>query len=691
MTSNPPPAPPGLAAKRLPIAVSLFVLAACGAAAAIVLTVRYQSGALYNPVFYWVLALLMTGVIGGLMALVYEPQEVTESEKLRVILLAVGGAAGFATFVLGLLLPWTNYSEVLAAGRASWRANPSALVWTGAATLGGLVLMFASLQLARGAERASGAMRRLLYGSNAVFGTLLLVGILGLVNVLSFIPVWPFNVSARTLDATGGGTYSLEPATRNFLADLKEPVTAYVIIPENDLVGQDVKTLLENFRTITPQLTWKSVSRDRDREEIVKLKRQYTLPDTLGVLLLYGTGASTAYDFVKYEDLFRDARGRRGEPVSYVFVGEDALMKSLRYLSEGKTHPVVYFTQGEGEMDLGSGAARGRRGEEGLSDLRSRLEQGNYTVKPLEFGPTTRAVPADASVVIVARPTRPFSAEAVKALHDYMSGAGGKKGRLVVLLDVVIENGRMVQTGLEPLLAEYNVKVGNGRIISLRNEGARLEAVANPNSNNPVAEAFTPTSDQFIFFRFDGARTVSPLAPQNPARPMGGAYNVSELLLVPPALWVFEETDLNKEPTALAAALRKDREEANRRISQRPLSVAVTVSEGGRNPLQNIPGHEGLNTGKETPRMVVFGDAGWVSNDALNEQGGRVNYSLFASCLAWLRERPEVGKQAESKERKEYSLNVPGLAITRIEYLPLPLMVLGVVGLGVGVWAVRRR
>ena len=40
--------------------------------------------------------------------------------------------------------------------------------------------------------------------------------------------------------------------------------------------------------------------------------------------------------------------------------------------------------------------------------------------------------------------------EAIKALRDYMSGTGGKKGRLIVLMDVVAANGQMVQTGLEP-------------------------------------------------------------------------------------------------------------------------------------------------------------------------------------------------------------------------------------------------
>ncbi len=647
------------------------------------------TGATARPRFYWLVALFVIAVAGAVFNATV-PQ-LSEVDKVRALLMGLGGLAGFATFAFGLALPWTTFKEVFSGGVSSWRANPRALAWTGAAVFGGLILMFASLQLARGVERTSGAMRRMLYGFNAVLGTLLLLAILGLVNVLAYVSVAPFSYAKENFDWTASGIYSLSPATRSMLTDLKQPVKVYVLLPRGYIVTKDVETLLENARTYTNQLTWEMVSRDVNREKIRDLQKRFTLPDTMGLLVLYGPETKPEYDFIKATDLAQNTPTMPGEQRKYIFTGEQALFKSLRYLTEGKTHPVVYFLQGEGELSLEDAGARGRGGDS-ITELRTRLEQANYTVKPLRFDPKTRTVPSDANVVVIVRPSRPFSPDALKALRDYMSGAGGKKGKLVVLMDVAVQGNQMIQTGLEGLLGEYNVKVGNGHIVTLNPDanGTRVEAVANPRSNNPIAEAFASTRDRFFIFRFDNARTVDAVG----APPRGGAnYTVDKLLLVPAELFVWEENDLSKDPAALAAELRKEEniERANKTISQQNLSVAVAVSEGKSN-IPDIPGHEMLNKDKEVPRLVVFGDAGWVSNESLGAPGNANNYDLFASCLSWLRERPEVGAGPEqAKERKEYSLNVADAAVSRIKYLPLGLMFLVVVGVGLGVWVVRRR
>jgi hypothetical protein len=655
----------------------------------VLLTRDGVSGATGQPRFYWLVALFVIAAAGAVFNATI--QQLSELEIVRALLLGLGGLVGFATFAFGLVLPWTTYQSVFAGGVSKWRGEPRALVWTGLAVLGGLVLMFASLQLARDVERSSGLMRRLLYGFNAVFGTLLLLAILGLVNVLAYVSVAPFSYAKQAIDWTGSGIYTISPAMKNLLADLKQPVKVYVMLPRNLEVTQDMVTLLENCRTYTNQLTWELVSRDVNRDTIRDLLRRFAIPDTRGLLLVYGTGEKEAFDFIKEDDLIRRT-SRPGETIRYQLTGEGALLKSLRYLTEGKTHPVVYFLQSEGELSLES-AGRSRDADS-VSDLRNRLEQGNYTVKPLELGGKTRSVPADASVVVVARPTRTLDRDAQKALSDYMNGAGGKKGKLVVLMDVMAQGAQMVPSGLEALLGEFNVKVGNGRIISLRDEtrGTRVEAVANPNSNNPIAEAFAPPPGRVLFFRFNDARTVDPIS----APPRGGlSFKVDKLLLLSWRMGLWEETDLSKAPAALAEATRnqiqrrENLDQIEKRLSRDHLCVAVAVSESQG---LNIPNHPPVNQ-KEVPRMVVFGDAGWVSNEALNNAAANpFNYYLFASCLAWLRERPDVGLgDTESKERKEYALNVPAGAVSRLEFLPLGLLFLVVVGAGLGVWVVRRR
>ena len=62
---------------------------------------------------------------------------------------------------------------------------------------------------------------------------------------------------------------------------------------------------------------------------------------------------------------------------------------------------------------------------------------------------------------------------------------------------------------------------------------------------------------------------------------------------------------------------------------------------------------------------------------------------MLASSLAWLRERPSsIG--LDPKERKEYQMDA-NVNLRRMAYLPLGLMFVCVVGLGLGIWVVRRR
>jgi hypothetical protein len=675
-----------LARNRRPITYGLLAAAALLALIPLILLIRQKSEAVQDAVFWWGVFVSLVVAGGALFNMSYEPEgTLTEVEKQRVLVLSLGGLIGLGTTVLGFLLPWVEFREVFAAGLTSWRQHPMPLVWTVAALFGGLALVFISLQLARGVERSSGPMRRLLYGFNAALGVVLLASVLGIINLLPYTGLWPFTVLNRRFDWTSSGMYTLSPSTKSFLAGLREPVKVYVLLPHNALVTHDVERLLENCRTITNEISWEELSRDSNPSEIQKLVKEYSIPSSVGLLVVYGKAPKAQSDFIQSNDLTRGERERRDSSVEYVFTGEAALMKSLRFLAEGKSHAKIYFVQGAGELELNP---TGR--ESGLSELRTRLTQNNYEVKELTFGPDTKGVPADADLVVVARPTRPLSADAVRALRDYLKGAaGGKKGKLLALMGVAVRNGEMVQTGLEPLLAEYGVRVNNDRVICVRQRPhTAVEAVTNPQSENPIAQAFFNGPGDYVAFRFDNVRTVEPAGAGAPNAP-----TAQELLLLPFIDQFFwSEKDLRKDPDALVQELLQDRKRLAETISRKPLCIAVTVSEGDRGGLAGIPGHEAF--AKQEPRMVVFGNAGWVTGEELNRATGQYNYDLFVSCLSWLRGRADVGKQAtsEGKERKQYPLlSTQGVNVSRMVYLPLGLLLLTVVGLGCGIWVVRRR
>jgi hypothetical protein len=197
----------------------------------------------------------------------------TEADRLRIHLLTLAGGAGFATALLGLLLPFTEaYREVFSGGLKVWRENPWALARCGAAVFGGLLLMFAGLQLARSFERTRTNLRRLLYGYNAVLGSLLLLFVLGLLNVLAYVQLKPFSYLSRVYDWTSSGLYTLSDQNRNFLAnELKEPVEVIVLLERGDPLASEMETLLNNCRAVSPLITWRTLSRDINRTEVGNL------------------------------------------------------------------------------------------------------------------------------------------------------------------------------------------------------------------------------------------------------------------------------------------------------------------------------------------------------------------------------------------------------------------------------------
>jgi hypothetical protein len=609
----------------------------------------------------------------------------TRTERLRWIFLLTAGGVGAMTALLGLILPFctmpmalTNYPEIFKGGPKSWRSHGWEVGRCVAALIGGLVLMFVGLQLARPVQRTSMGMRRWLYGYNAILGSLLLLFILVLLNLLPYTAVKPFSWAMEATDWTSGQLYTLHPATRNLLTELKEPVTVYVLLPSGHVLTRDVETLLNNCRTVNPLLTWEQLSRDRNRGEIARLIQQFQLPDSVGVLVVHGTKPNETSQFLKAEELMDNASGP-GSDRSYVFKGENALLNALTSLTSGKSRAVVYFTQGNGELDLSDQDRT--HFDAGLSVLQEELNKINYQAHPLNLGPKTTSIPEDADIVVLARPQEKLPDNVVKALRDYLQGTNrkdNKKGKLIVLFDVNVRKGEMVPTGLEPLMAEYGVKVGNDRVMPLQ-----VVAVSNPQSSNPIARAFISQGRWTALFRLYDGRTV---APANSATPPA-RFTAETMIFNHPRMDVWAETDLKADPSALIRELKQDQQKLLNKISEQPLSLAVTVTEG-KTPAP-IPGHEFMAKDGE-PRMVVFGDASWVSNSILL-QATPDNFALFSSSLSWLAGRHDIGERIPTSTRNVYRLKVAPGDDWRLILLPGVLMMMGVFALGFGVWVVRRR
>lgn len=678
-----------------------YVLIAAGV---LLLAIPISNVAMYRwqslAVFVWGTALSLFVVGVGLWNLLSPVQGGAHeaADRLRVTVLLVVAGIGLLTALLGLVLPFssqpfsvTNYPDIFGGGIRKWRERENAWAITRlvAALLGGLVLMFLGLTQARTFERTSPNLRRILYGYNAVLTTALLILIVGLLNLLPYSGVQPFSYANETMDWTRAGIHTLHPATKNLLAELKQPVKIYILGSTNNRVVFETEQLVEKCRGISSQLSYERLSRDRNPLAVFELIQKYQLPDSEGVLLVYGPEGGSVHDFIKASDLYEQKFGETGR--DFVFKGENALLNSLTFLSTNKSKAVVYFTQGSGELDF-----KERRADSidvGIGAAIDDLNRINFQTRELAVGPDTDRVPEDADIVVVARPREEMPGKFVTALRDYLKGANrkdNKKGKLMVLFDVVQRGGKgpIVRTGLEALVAEYGVHVGDDQVINpSEREPLLLTVYTNSTIKNPIAQAFNNDTEGATQFVFYGARTVTPV-PTNPAQPAPSPAET--LVFANPRRAYLLNTDLNASPAAIVKELnqlaQKDPQLARNRLTLRP-SLGVVVSEG-KMPAP-IPGHE-FQAKEGQPRMIVFGDATWISN-RLEQQVAPNHFNLFSSCLSWLAERADIGERVPPTQHDLYRIKAPPGSSLRLTLLPGLLMVLLVLALGLGVWVVRRR
>ena len=207
------------------------------------------------------------------------------------------------------------------------------------------------------------------------------------------------------------------------------------------------------------------------------------------MLVVYGSEKKETSEFIRYNDLFKFPPNPKES--RYEFKGENALLNALTYLSADRSRATVYFTQGVGELGF-----KDSRGDAGMGRLIEELGRINYDTHELPVDVDTKTIPDDAEIVVIARPARPFPAKFLSALRDYLQGKDrkeGKKGKLIVLFDVVVESGKgtLVRTGLENLVGGYGIRLKDNQLVNLT--GAIISASA----SCPTRTAATPSPRPF--------------------------------------------------------------------------------------------------------------------------------------------------------------------------------------------------
>ena len=452
------------------------------------------------------------------------------------------------------------------------------------------------------------------------------------------------------LDWTGSKIYSISEKTAGILSQLDRDVEILVFLSPGEQLFASVMELLSSYEEASDRIAVRTIDPEKDLLEAQALVDRYQIAQ-LNVLV-FDTGEDRrVVDTADLADY--DYSGMQyGEGAKMIgFKGEQVFSSTLLELMESRK-PKILFTSGHGEMSLDDMSGSG------LSLARDLLGQDNFELEEwVSLGES--GVPEDTDLVVIAGPTSNFIEPELDLLRRYLDD----DGRLLVLLDpTMAPDGGFIETGIEPLLLDFGVEVGDDIVVD----------PANPLPFYGAETIFINIYGGHVITRaLDQAQlpVIIPLGRSVRSAAIAEGFQVTELMLTSVDGW--GETDL----------VHLDQVERQEGDLEGPVSVAVAVEIAAGSGVENPEANgNGL-------RMVVVGDSDFASNSQLQSVP---NATFLANSLNWLVDRETlVGIPPKTPEQVRLSL-------TRGELTKLTWLVLGglpglALALGIAVYMRRRR
>ncbi len=447
---------------------------------------------------------------------------------------------------------------------------------------------------------------RLAFRANALVSMALAALLAVLANVLlDLLPPLRGNVSSAH------GYYRLSDKTLALLHGLEQEVEVVSLFnPRHDFYA-DVRTLLREYeyesrRGGQGRLAVRFVDPHRDVARTREMKQRYSL--ATADMVVFDAGGRVKYvsaqDIVEEQRTVDVGRHMAGAPgavqTATLFHGEQAFSSAIQNVSQ-KTRPVVYALTGHGEADIADYSEQAGYG--GIARI---MRRDNMEVRPLDMG-RHGGIPEDASVLLVAGPTRHLAREEVDIIGQWLN----RSGRLFLLLDP------WTRTGLEDLMATWGVRLDMDAVQDPARTLTGRELVFRPLPTHDIGRPL-----RNIGCIFYGARSVEPLPAHDALQEDVQADKARVYVLARTSEKAWAERDPAQKPPRYDA----DTDRPG------PIGLAAAVEKG---PVTDTSGD------LSPTRIVVFGDSVFVSNPALAVGAGG-NVDLFMSALNWLADREEL-------------------------------------------------
>jgi ABC-type uncharacterized transport system involved in gliding motility auxiliary subunit len=471
-----------------------------------------------------------------------------------------------------------------------------------------VISLVSNLDGVRARLRSGEARRASKYGTSAILGTLFTIALLG-------IGAYYVTQNEKKWDFTEAQLHSLSEQTIATITALEQPLALTALY--NSFEHARLNDFLAKYQELAP---------DRVSVEVFDPNNK---PGRLRELGIANERLASGLIHVKLG----------AETTEVTEPTEEALTNAIVKLTR-RSAKKVYFSIGHNERAIeGDAASDGA----GMSQAVEALTNEAFEVKPLLLA-SGAEVPADAQVLVLAGPTRPY----IEAEHATLQRYLERGGALLVLMDP------RAQTDLRPDLAKWGVTVGDDVVVDIVQalSGSPYTPFAAQYGDHPITRVLGD------FTLYAAASSVKPASDGN---------GLETIVTTGEQSWA--ESDFEslqrQEPTP---------DPENEIVGKVPIAVAgeavVTPAEG-----------------KQRGKLVVFGDSDFATNQWIGQFRNR---DIFLNSVNWLLGEPE-GITIRPRRPGASQLAVTDDTLRSIRTAALFVVPEAIAVLGVIAWWRRRR
>lgn len=466
--------------------------------------------------------------------------------------------------------------------------------------------------------------KSLKYGTNSFVMIAAVVLIAVLINTLVSLP-------DLKLDLTADKLYTLSSTSKSIVDGLKKDVEIIGLFDEgqanssteykqvNDLLKQYSKSSHIKLSYVDPDKN-PSVIKDLDPNNANDIARgDYVVKcGNKTRKLSYSNLVETQFDQNTFQQYVTGS------------TAEQAFTGALKFVTSENT-PVVYFTEGHGEVAASSGYTK----------VKSSLETNNYEVKALNLLSASK-IPDDAAMLVMISPTQDITSNEGKMLDEYIKAGGNA----IFLIDPLQNATDLSQ--LNKVLSNYNVAL-NYDLVNENDANRHL-------SDEPRAVIYDASGNSLIS---DNSQLV-----------IAGSRSVSILKNAKEYITTTSLLSTSSDSTGVQIDKSKGAD------IKGPLDVAVAVEYKG---------------GSKPARLLVMGNGYFISDNAqsLYTQLWDANVKYFLKCMNWtLNTTDEVIVPA--KTYSTITLNITDTQTSIMNWLLVIILPLLILGTGLFVYLRRR-